>query len=261
MPWSRRELLEALATLGLASPLLACGDLQKNRDKTPVPLDPLGPPSPLGPRGESSNLRALLEVLIPAERDPSGALIVPGAIEAGAERLVILDNFLTIARSISLLPRLPERFPTSGLDFDLALQRFLGADLDLLAEKQRPLTPFKDLPRPLQEAAVAAGFEDPGIQPMLLYVRAAAWFAFLGGVTSDLGLVAAGFPPYEDLGRGIAVRGYPRTPAGRLIDAEREDLAALAAAGQLDDYSYNRAPEPTPGDDLSLVFDERGDLR
>jgi hypothetical protein len=94
----------------------------------------------------------------------------------------------------------------------------------------------------------------------MLVLRAACFTSFLGAIDSDAGLRAVGFPAFEDMAAGIAVSGYPRTRDGRLIDAETEDLDALARAGELDDYTYNLQPEPTPGDDLSLVINADGDL-
>ena len=58
-----------------------------------------------------------------------------------------------------------------------------------------------------------------------------------------------------------AVSGYPRTRSGRTVDAAHENLAQLAAAHDLDDYTFNLAPAPTPGDDLTLLIDANGDLR
>jgi hypothetical protein len=88
----------------------------------------------------------------------------------------------------------------------------------------------------------------------------AAFLAWLGAVRSDIGLVAIGYPPFENHADGLAVSGYPRTTDGRLVDAEAEDLAALAASGELDDYTYNQVPAATAGVDLDDVLDARGDL-
>jgi hypothetical protein len=169
--------------------------------------------------------------------------LLSGSVEAGAERVLSLDNFVFLARAQGLLPNVAADFEAPG-GFDEAFHRLLNADLDALAFLQRPLTEFRHLPPHLMEAAVKAGFDDPALAPQLGFVRAACFLAFLGAVHSDAGLVAIGFPPFEDFEQKIAVSGYPR----------------LLASGATDDCTYNRAPDPTPGEDHSLVIDANGDF-
>jgi hypothetical protein len=227
---SRREVLLFLGALGFSA--TACGrnpESSPNHEEEPAP--PIEPPPPVGDARWSSNLRALMETLL------------SGSVDAGAELVLSLDNFVFLARAQGLLPNVgPEFSAPSG--FDEAFHRLLNADLDALAFLQRPLTEFRKLPPDLMERAVRSGFDDPSIAPQLMFVRAACFLAFLGAVTSDAGLVAIGFPPFESLDDQLAVSGYPRT----------------LPSGEVDDYTYNREPAPTEGDDLSLVMNADGDL-
>jgi hypothetical protein len=228
---SRREVLLVLGALGFSA--AGCGGLERRREspagEEEEPAPPIEPPPPDG--RWSSNLRALMDTLL------------SGSVAAGAEQVLSLDNFVFLARAQGLLPGIAPDFEAPR-GFDEAFHRLLNANLDLLAALQRPLTEFRRLPPELMEAAVKAGFEDPALAPQLTFVRAACFLAFLGAVHSDAGLVSIGFPPFEDFEQKIAVSGYPRVLAG----------------GEVDDYTYNREPEPTPGDDLSLVIDPNGDF-
>jgi hypothetical protein len=94
-------------------------------------------------------------------------------------------------------------------------------------------------------------------RPIVEIVRVVAFVAYLGAPYSDAGLVAVGFPPYEDFASGLAVSGYPRTNSGRLVDAASEDLAALAKKGELDDYTYDERRGPFA---VAVGLDARGDL-
>lgn len=207
-----------------------------------------------------ATLMAAFDVLLPSERDADGQLVSPGANDVGTLDMLRLANFVPAARRLNLLPGLPAVLDRTPEAFDEAVRFVLAADLDALAFAQRPFTAFRRLPRALQEAALDEGFEDPERAVGLTFLRAACFLAFLGGSESKIGLEAIGFPKFEDPGANIAVRGYPRTIDGRLVDANTEDLAALAAQGVLDDYTYNRAPAPTAGEDLSALLDAHGDL-
>ncbi len=228
---SRREVLQVLGVLGFSA--AGCGLLRAPSpgdapELDDPPLDP-GPPPP--PARYGSNLRALMETLL------------AGSPAAGAERVLSIESFVFIARAQGLLPGVPLDF-SAPATFDESFHRILDADLNALAALERPLTAFRELPPELREAAVQAAFDDPLRAPSLLFVRAACFIAYLGAVYSDLGLVAIGFPPFEDFEDRLAVSGYPRT----------------RASGEVEDYTYNRDPAPTPGDDLSLVIDANGDL-
>lgn len=256
---SRRVALTFLAELGALPLLSACaGDHER-----PPPPDWVvdEPPSQNAPTPAFADaVDASLDVFLPAERDDSGKVVSPGALEAGAGDLLALDDFARLAAARGLLAPFPEDV-LALLDQGSAVFRAaLNTELDVLATWQRPLTGFRDLPRWLQEAAIDDGMGDARVRPMLEVARVAAFLAFLGAVRSDVGLVAIGYPPFEDHADGLAVSGYPRTFAGRLVDAETEDLDALAASGELDDYTYNQAPAATGGVDLDDVLDARGDL-
>ncbi len=241
---SRRQTLAAmLGGLGVSVVGdLGCGD-SGGEWAPPAPSLPKEIPE-TGGRVPSSlryadNVDALCDVLIPAERDHVGQIVSPGARETSPGKILRIEGLEELGDAFRVV---------------------LNGDLDALALLQRPLTPFRDLPRKLQEAVVRNAFADPARRPAMLVMRAACFTAYLGAASSDVGLRAIGYPPFENFADGLAVSGYPRTRSGRLIDASTEDLAALEAAGDLDDYTYNRAPAPTPGDDLLGVLDTDGDL-
>ena len=208
----------------------------------------------------ADNVDALYDVLIPAEHDAAGKITSPGAREVGADKVLRLATFVPLAVAQGLLPSLTDAEVSALGDLQGPFRAALNAELDLLALLQKPLTAFRDLPRALQETVVTAASADPVQRVPLLVVRAACFTAYLGAPYSDAGLRAIGFPAFENLADGLAVSGYPRTRSGRLIDASKENLARLAASGDLDDYTYNRAPASTTGDNLSLVIDANGDL-
>jgi hypothetical protein len=248
---NRRQLCAALGWLGLGSlavHLGACaGPLGSDDDED----DEL--PDPQLPDGVRDNLIAAMDVIIPGDA---------GAVEAGALEVLALERFVPLARSLGLLPALPPDWQDAiagGLD--PLFETLLAAELDAMAFERQALTPFRYLGRADQEEAIALAFEDPRRRPVMAFLRSICMWAWLGAVVNDAGLRAIGFPPFESFDDRRAVSGYPRTTAGRLIDAENEDLVQLAAAGELDDYTSNQAPAPTAGDDLSLVLDARGDLR
>ena len=256
---TRRSALEALVGLGL----VAAGCRPRAADDANAPSPSLPPETgsgPVAPSAYSDAVDALSDVLLPAERDGAGKVLSVGAREAGAHEVLRAASFVPLAQAQGLLPPLPDSVMTRLADLDGAFRDALNAALDAAALLQKPLTKFQNLPRALQEAAVDQAFADPAQKPALLVVRAACLTAYLGAVQNDAGLQDVGFPPFESFADGLAVSGYPRTKAGRLVDAATEDLAALAASGDLDDYTYNREPEPTPGDDLSSVLDANGDL-
>jgi hypothetical protein len=185
--------------------------------------------------------------------NPRGNVRVPGAREAGASRLLDDEAFGLFALGQGFVG------PTTGRVAELlmrgggAFRAVVNADLDALAFTRRPGVMFRALPSALREEVVAAAFDDDVHRPAMVFLRAAAFTAFLGAVTTDVGLRALGFPPFEDWDARIAVSGYPRTKAGRRIDVVKEDLAALEAKGDLDDYTYARAPQPDRGVTTSPV--------
>ncbi len=258
---SRRQALGTIFGFALG----AVASLEGCRDPGGVAAVP-GLPSetstePLPARAPyADNVDALYDVLIPAELDALGKVSSPGAREVGADKVLRLATFVPLAVAQGLLPSLTEAEVSALGDLQGPFRATLNAGLDVLAVAQKPLTAFRDLPRALQEKVVAAAFADSVQRVPLLVVRAACFTAYLGAPFSDAGLRAIGYPPFENLADGLAVSGYPRTRAGRLIEASKENLVQLAASGDLDDYTYNRTPAPTTGDDLGLVIDANGDL-
>ena len=236
---SRRLALLTLAFAGLG---FACSGGTSRRDAEPRRdgEDDSLPPEPRF----ADNVDALFDVLIPAEHDGKGKLISPGAREAGANELLARARFGTLAVALGFVPLLPDAIMRELEDLGAAFRAALDADLDVLAALERPGVRFRDLPRSAQETLVDRAFEDPVRRPVMEIVRAASFTAYLGAVGNDVGLRAIGYPAFEDIAKGIAVSGYPRTVAGK-----RED------------YTFNEAPPATTTEDLSLVLDENGDLR
>jgi hypothetical protein len=208
----------------------------------------------------ADDVAALCDVLLPTERDKAGAIVSPGASEADVDGVLRIQDFVAVATAQGILPPLPDAFVARFSGAADAFRVAANAELAVLAARHRPLTAFRDLPRELQETVVRDAFDDDAQRPLLVVLRAATFLAFLGAVTNDAGLRAVGFHPFESFEDGRAVSGYPRTKGGRLIDASKEDLAALAGKGDLDDYTYNREPAVTPGDPLATILDAAGDL-
>lgn len=239
-PLSRRDTLAALSALGVA------GCLPDTRTVEPVARlpDQIPGPEPISvqPFGDATD--ALFDVLVPAERDAAGRVVVVGARECGADAVLRTERLVRLVLAQGLVTPLPEA-ALGALDALATEGRtWLNRQLDALATAEQPLTPFRELPRARQEAVVQRAFDDDALAPALQAMRAAAFLAYLGGGTTDAGLVAIGFPAFESFEDGLAVRGYPRM-----------------VNGVVDDYTTNRAPMPTPGDDLSLLIDAGGDLR
>ncbi|MCB9736682.1 MAG: hypothetical protein H6745_29235 [Deltaproteobacteria bacterium] len=259
---SRRSVLKLF---GLA-PLVAACDLggaspgggERPDDDAPDVIVHEPPPVDVD---HPDNLQAAMDLILPAERDATGALVSPGAVEARAMDVLRLADLLPLTTSLGLLPpRVVDALPPGDTSLALAID----ATLNALAAEERPFTEFRELPRDLRERALVRGFDDDATEPLLTVLRAACMLAFLGAVTNDVGLVAIGFPPFEDPAHGVVVSGYPRLVGAAapldLATTDRADLVAWAAAGQLDDYTFDRAPDPTPGDDLAAVLDAHGDL-
>ncbi|MEZ4239693.1 MAG: hypothetical protein R3F59_26765 [Myxococcota bacterium] len=236
---TRRELVRWLGALGLA-PLAACAE--DGPADSGTPLADWSVDVDVGTA--EATLEALMDVLVPAERGPDGALLRVGAVECGALAVMALDRFVPLARAQGLLPdALPGELEEAATALDPVLVRLIAAELDAWADEHVPYTPFRDLPRASQEEVVARAYVDAGRRPIVAFVRGVCLLAFLGAVESDAGLVATGYPPFESFPDRRAVSGYPRT-----VD------------GVVEDYTWNEAPAPTPGDDLGDVLDPSGDL-
>ena len=257
---SRRNVFELLVAASTAAAFSGCatpgsagfGDVDPGQ---PVPIDS----TPIGKIvSYEDSVDALFDVLLPADRDAAGTVTSPGAREASAGLLFGDDELVSLATGLGWIAPLNDTATTMVKQGATALRAAVNALLDLRATRVRPLVAFKDLPRADQVGVVDDALTEPTLGPLVGVARAAALVAYLGAVYSDVGLQAVGFPPYEDFAGGLAVSGYPRTPSGRLIDVASEDLAALAAAGQLDDYTYNRMPSVDPS--LLGGIDANGDL-
>ena len=208
----------------------------------------------------ADDVAALCAVLLPTDHDAAGSVTIPGAAEADVDGALRVQDFVAAAIAQGLLPPLPDAFVARFSGAADAFRAAANAHLAVLASRQRPLTAFRDLPLDLQETVVSDALADDASRPLFLALRAATFLAYLGAITNDVGLRVVGFPPFESFADGRAVSGYPRTMSGRLIDAAKEDLASLAGKGDLDDYTYNRAPAATPGDPLATILDAAGDL-
>ena len=219
------------------------------------------PPSDPGDLGNNvsyeDNVDALLDVFLPAGRDANGAVTSPGARELQAGRLFGDDGFIDLATGLGLLPALKSDVVQTATATEGGLRTAINALLDLRAAKVSPLTKFSELTRDDQLSVIDDAYADDTAKPLLDVVRVIAFVGYLGALYADDGLVAIGFPHYEDFANGLAVSGYPRTTDGRLVDATTEDLGALAASGTLDDYTYNATPAAFS---VALGLDANGDL-
>jgi hypothetical protein len=257
---SRRHAIEMLFGLGVASVFAGCVPA-KDDSAPPLPLPAQIPSSEVSASvAHADDVAALCDVLLPTERNDEGAVLSPGASEVDVDGVLRIEDFVAVATAEGLLPPLPDTAIVRLSGVAEAFRVAANAELGWLAARHKPLTTFRDLPRALQEQIVVDALDDDTLRPFLLVIRAACFLAFLGAVTNDLGLRAVGFPPFENFKEGVAVSGYPRTKSGRLIDITKEDLATLAAKGDLDDYTYNREPTPTSGAPLAAILDTSGDL-
>lgn len=214
-----------------------------------------------GPSEFGDSVDALFDTLLPAEYDARGRLLSAGAREAGVDQIIESQHLARLLVLQGLVAPLPEAVLVALDDLTGSARSTLNALLDARAQVERPLARFHQLPLERRNAIVDSAFADDAVRPIMLVMRAACQLAYLGAVTSDVGLRQVGLPAFERFADGLAVSGYPRTKTGRLIDARTEDLGALQRAGELDDYTLNLQPQPTPTDDLSQVLTPDGNLR
>src|SRR5262249_7393754 len=151
------------------------------------------------PERYSDNVDAVLDILLPKEPER------PGAREVFADRFLRLEAFVPWAVASGLLPRLSDAAMATAANFDAAFRTVINRELDRRAGLERPLTSFRDLSRPVRETIVAQMFDDSWGRAPLLVLRAACFFGYLGAVYSDAGLIAVGFPPFENFADGLAV--------------------------------------------------------
>jgi hypothetical protein len=239
---SRRRFLAAMASGSASAALLLVGCRPSSELRPPMLPDQTAGEGPAAPHTDSVD--ALWDVLLPTEYDAAGNVIAAGAREAGVDHVLAGENLLRAATELGLVSRLQEPVLALFDDFGGVARAALNQALDAAAALEHPLASFATLSPAQQDAVVQRGFDDERSAPLLRAARAACWLAYLGAVTSDVGLRAVGFPAFEDFDHGVAVSGYPRM-----------------TAGAADDYTYNQAPMPTVGDDLSLIVDANGDLR
>ncbi|MBL8951341.1 MAG: hypothetical protein JNK82_11220 [Myxococcaceae bacterium] len=222
---TRRELVAWLALVS------GCGGtVLPAKAKLPAQV-PSREPEPVSPYADAVD--ALFDVML------------PGAREAGVDRVLEDEEFVRFAQSQGFLRPLPEPLLTALDDLGTTGRGLLNRALDARAQLEQPLARYRELDLATRERLAEAAFDDDATAPVMLAMRAAACVAWLGAVTSDAGLVEVGFPPFEDFGDRLAVSGWPRT----------------TASGAVDDYTHNRAPAATAGDDLSAVLTPEGDLR
>ena len=224
---SRRELL-----LGIAAGLAALGC--RGGGAGPIFTLPAQTPGgdPEVPYADATD--ALWDAILPAERDAAGATVSPGARECGVDDVLVGQNPVRAAIALGLLPRQDEATVALFDDFAARARVFLNAELDALAQLERPLGTFATLSPAARDRVLAHALDDDRLGPPLLAARAACFLAYLGAVTSDLGLRAVGLPPFEDFADRRATSGYA-------------------------DYTFDRAP--TAGVDVSALVDANGDLR
>lgn len=223
---TRRDLLAWAALLP------GCGVGFGPKPAGPSAMLPVQTPSrePQVPSPYADAVDALFDVLLPAE---PGSV---GAREAGVDRVLEEEDLVRFAIAQGLLRPLPETVLTALDDLGGAARAMVNRALDARAQLEQPLKRFRDLDRATQERIAEAAFDDEATKPAMLALRAACFLAWLGAITSDAGLREVGFPPFEDFEAGIASSGFA-------------------------DYSVNRAPAATPGDDLLGVLTPEGDLR
>ncbi len=222
-------------------------------------------PTAEGLKTVEKNIKQLMDLLLPSAgarltQDNTNVPSSRGALDAEAYQLLAIGEFLPTARALGFIRSVPREIETLSVGFDDALRQIISTDLDALTARDFPGSTFLSLTRPGQEAVVEAGFAEPFTRPAMVYVRAVSFAAYLGAIRNDVGLIEIGFPPFENFAAGVAVRGYPRTYDGRLIDLATEDLRELARLDLLDDYTYNREPSTAGTEDLPEVLNADGDF-
>jgi hypothetical protein len=221
----------------------ASAERDAKNDDAPAP--PLDPGTVDGSKKYEDSVDALFDVL------------VPGAREAQAGRFFGDRELVSLVTGLGLLSTNDGEVLDALTDASGGLRSAINAMLDGLAARRAPLSKFSELSLASRTEITNDAYDADSTKPLVEIVRVIAFVAYLGATYSDAGLVAIGFPPYEDFEAGIAVSGYPRTTSGRLVDATEEDLRALAKKGELDDYTYDEGPGPFA---VALGLDERGDL-
>ncbi|MFT3836038.1 MAG: hypothetical protein QM723_03450 [Myxococcaceae bacterium] len=223
---SRREILAvALAIAGCRARPMP-GNPAKLPDQ--LPGDP--PPD----ERFSDSVDALFDVLLPAELDADGALLSVGARETGADQVMETQSLVKLLIAQGLIGPLEENVIAALDDLRVTARASLNVQLDLLAQQERPDTAFRHLSRPLQEKVVQRAFDDDAMKPVMQVLRAVCFVGWLGGTDDDRGLRELGFPAFAQPGQ-------------------------LESSG-FSDYSFDRDPGVTPGDDLSAVMTSTGDL-
>lgn len=207
---------------------------------------------------DADDVRALMDVLLPSES--MGGVYSPGANDVGAFSLLQLGRYIPAARNLGVLPALPDVVLQEALDFETDIVAFIAAELNAVQDSAAPLTRFSQLSDSQKIDIVTDGFADTTTFPVYEYVRGVCFLAFLGAMESDAGLVAVGYPPFEDFSAGLAVSGYPRTHAGVFIDLGMDGPDALPASGEYVDYTFNETP-PLMMDWIEENLTPGGDLR
>jgi hypothetical protein len=236
----RREFLQSLIASGVGAFVLSSCTRSQHWVSPSLPTE-TGSGSVALPVNDATD--ALWNVLLPAELGPSGAVVSPGAREAGVDTVLDGENIVSILVSLGLVRGLSDTVVDLFDNFAASVRPLLNDGLDALATGEHPLAGFAKLDADAQARVVDRALADDKLGPILEAARAVAFLAYLGAVTNDAGLQAVGFPPFEDFANGLAVSGYPRQ-----------------VNGATEDYTLNRAPQPTSGDDLSSIIGADGDL-
>jgi hypothetical protein len=223
---SRREILVVALAIAACRPPPRVSSPSQRPDE--IPGDP--PPD----ERFSDSVDALFDVLLPAELDGNGALLSAGARETGADTVMETQSLVQLLIAQGLIGPLTADEIAAFDDLRGAARAGLNAQLDLLAEEEQPNTAFRHLSRPLQEKIVQRAFDDDAMKPLMQVLRTVCFVGWLGGTDDDRGLRELGFPAFEQPGQ-LESHGFS-------------------------DYSFDRAPEATPGDDLSAVMTPTGDL-
>lgn len=225
MTLGRRGFFQAIALLALGCNATA-RDRDANDDARAKPLDPADVDGT--PKYEDAT-DALFDVLL------------PGAREVDAGRFFGDRELVSLVTALGLLSTHDGEALDALADASGGLRAAINVVLDGLASRRAPLARFAELSPASRAALTDEAFDADETRPIIEIVRVVAFVAYLGATYSDAGLVAIGFPPYEDFDAGIAVSGYPRK----------------TKTGAIDDYTYDEEPGPFT---VALGLDDRGDL-
>jgi hypothetical protein len=160
---------------------------------------------------KTGTFRALVQVLLPRERD------VAGALDTNALGALSLSSHLPLVINSGYLPPLPEQL-TDHLDvIDELVRDLIVTDLDTAARAKHGLiASFRTLSIPDQIVLVAERFAERTVAPVFELVRLLSLSTFLGAPFNDRGLQAIGLPAYENFADDLCSSGYPDYSPNRI---------------------------------------------